>query len=628
MPDIVLGQYDYRENGSIYLPMGVNMQYDTSVNTQIHEMNHIHLDNMTTLGSLLKIFEIEKFNTPTDDKLHISAVTKYESIIRSRTNEVQEIYANCIELLLIGKLAGKEAAIKVYGQKNKQYKGYCDCMKFIIEDEKLEYLDKHHIINLLCFYSMNIDISADEFLRYFCNMNDLIQFLDGDNNPKRRLLYAIEQYEKKNEKRILELVRQQDTISVILKLSESSLIKYSKEYVNELKILKNQINENNISNDMINYWTDSYQDKIEEHIKVFDLANIEVVRDNDSFINIQNGIYIIKNCSNLEDKSKFYIIGHEVIDNNPTYISKELSEQELYILGKKLECICLSSYEFDFELMEPQYLRNLNIPKFVIFDEYLECEEWVEKKVVDGDFYIGNLYNNNTNNFFTVLFFADRKISDTVFIFPTTKILANRITNKIPKDKKIFYSEDKEFFVLLSMLENKLSIMKSIQWLLVFFTNSKSGFDAKKYVAAQLSFDLVKNILNSSLNLTEKENYKFRFLQPTYCTKAEPFYTVMLFKDNVNTGKIYAPDSKYMFVFRSKEIANEWINKYYTKDKDVEGEDNVVVGIDKKYWIALKGKLKIAKKEILICLKILPFRNMDNYEKYSVDELNQMFENY
>lgn len=41
-----------------------NMKYDTSVNTQIHEMNHMHLDNATTLGNVLKMLEMERCCTP------------------------------------------------------------------------------------------------------------------------------------------------------------------------------------------------------------------------------------------------------------------------------------------------------------------------------------------------------------------------------------------------------------------------------------------------------------------------------------------------------------------------------------------------------------------------------------
>ena len=59
MGNKILGTYNYREGGSIYININDNMKYDTPVNTQIHEMNHMHLDNATTLGNVLKMLEME-----------------------------------------------------------------------------------------------------------------------------------------------------------------------------------------------------------------------------------------------------------------------------------------------------------------------------------------------------------------------------------------------------------------------------------------------------------------------------------------------------------------------------------------------------------------------------------------
>ncbi|MDU7439198.1 MAG: hypothetical protein E7L05_01160 [Clostridium sp.] len=119
--EIVLGEYTYKEGGSIRLYMGANMEYESSINTQIHEMNHMHLDNVTTLGNVLEILEMERVCTPEADKSHINKIKKYEDIIRNRTASVQEIYANCIELLLIDKLGGAEESKRCYDYKTKEY---------------------------------------------------------------------------------------------------------------------------------------------------------------------------------------------------------------------------------------------------------------------------------------------------------------------------------------------------------------------------------------------------------------------------------------------------------------------------------------------------------------------------
>jgi len=80
--EIVLGEYTYKEGGSIRLYMGANMEYESSINTQIHEMNHMHLDNVTTLGNVLEILEMERVCTPEADKSHINIMKILYSILR------------------------------------------------------------------------------------------------------------------------------------------------------------------------------------------------------------------------------------------------------------------------------------------------------------------------------------------------------------------------------------------------------------------------------------------------------------------------------------------------------------------------------------------------------------------
>ena len=133
MGNKILGTYNYREGGSIYININDNMKYDTPVNTQIHEMNHMHLDNATTLGNVLKMLEMERCCTPSIDQTHILLIEKYQQIIKRNTSVIQEIYANGIELLLLQHLGNENMKETAYQQKTDDYKHYCDVLKFIVD---------------------------------------------------------------------------------------------------------------------------------------------------------------------------------------------------------------------------------------------------------------------------------------------------------------------------------------------------------------------------------------------------------------------------------------------------------------------------------------------------------------
>ncbi|MFL0166554.1 hypothetical protein [Candidatus Clostridium helianthi] len=61
--------------------------------------------------------------------------------------------------------------------------------------------------------------------------------------------------------------------------------------------------------------------------------------NDDAFQKINLGMLILKQCENIVED--YYIIGHENIDNEPYYVSKEVNKLELEEMINKVECICL-----------------------------------------------------------------------------------------------------------------------------------------------------------------------------------------------------------------------------------------------------------------------------------------------
>ena len=49
-----------------------------------------------------------------------------------------------------------------------------------------------------------------------------------------------------------------------------------------------------------------------------------------------------------------------------------------------------------------------------------------------------------------------------------------------------------------------------------------------------------------------------------------------------------------------------------------------VVGIDKLFWKELKYRLKNIKRKFILCLKILPQKNIDIYKEYSLEQLDDI----
>lgn len=595
---VTLGHYNYRWGGSIYIPMGVNMEYSTTAGTIVHEGNHMHLDHATTLGILLEAFEIETFYVPANKRNYMDKLIKLKSIIRSRMAEVQEIYANAVELLLLEELGGMEEARRCYNNKTSEYKAYCDKWDGILDQTELSTEERRKIINTICFYACGTDRTVDEFVDILCK-GQLSSVLDGDDAPIKRFTFALTCYHKDQEKILVDSICRQKPEEILIMLHERKFLEYANEYYLELKNLKHNIDQGLLKAGQLKDSMEEYQKNIWEKIKVFDLSNIKVQRQ-DLIENHGDGIFIIKNCENLLDKDNYYIISHDGRGQKPVYISSEESKEKTAESIRGVKCACIPSREFDFLNKKPFYLDKCKVPVFVVFTDYRDCERWIREEVLPNDYFIGDLYDDTVKNDFTVLFFAERKRPDIIYCFPSVKQLALMMMDELLLND-VIYAKDKEFLKLFAGFGNTLDIMQGVQWLLAFFTDSRGEYDVEKDQAAKLSLDVVTTLLNKSFRIGEDE-YKYRALLPTRKTRPEKFFCIMKFDGAYNTGQISAQPDGNIIIFPSKETARIWIEA--CSEKCGAFHDEVMV-MDRYYWNNLKKRLKIQKMNIYLFVRYL-----------------------
>ena len=187
---------------------------------------------------------------------------------------------------------------------------------------------------------------------------------------------------------------------------------------------------------------------------------------------------------------------------------------------------------------------------------------------------------------------------------------------------RITYSNERAFFTVIAGLGTKVDMLKDIQWIFAFITGSKGAYNPKEDSAAQLSYDLVVNLLNSSFDLLEEDNFYLKYILPTERTIGKPFFIPMLFEKGHNTGKIYTCDERYIVLFSNKNIGKQWILKHWhNKEKK---EIPIVVGVDKVYWKELECRLRNIDRKIILCIDVLPTKDSDVYKGFSLQQLNEI----
>lgn len=594
----ILGRYNFQEGSYISIPMGPNMELGTEASTQVHEMYHMHLMNMTNLGLALQILEMERVLAEEKDYVQKERMGKYIEIISKKILNVQEIYANNMELLYVSEIGGIEAAKKCYDNKPKAYKNYCDVMNVITENKNLSFAEKQNLLNALCMYAMNIRISSEYFITALESDRKLIQYFDSENHPERRLKKEIELYVSGvyiDVKDSFDL----DIISFINKIKERRIVKYIDDFLPELnKVYENMLN---VNKNNVEHLNEVYYKNIEESIKVFDFSTIKVQRGISFVEQKPVSFFVIKNCMNLDNKNEnYYVIGHQVYKNEPIYISTEATGFELVELLKNATCVVVHFYEYDIEKCCPKYFETQGKPVIVFLDDYRDCYSWLQDELEKDELYIGNLYDNQVNNFYTILFFSKRNDPNVIFVFPTTKRLAQRLINDFELTDIVLYTNQVEFLKILSCLDNELNMLKVLQWLLSFFTDSKGEFSPLFDSAAKMNFDLTRTLMDSVLKIKVKNYFEYLAALPTKKTVGKPFYALMQFDGENNTGVIRAgTDKELPIFFYSKQEASKWKSKYITTNHDISTYQ--VVGVDIRYWKTLKEFLLKRDGKVCIC---------------------------
>lgn len=592
----VLGSYSVREGGYINFSMGKNLELGTEINTYIHELFHMYLTNCSNLGFLLLLFEREcSFALEAEDELHYNKIRELSEMIFNRTIDVQEIYANNQELLWIEDKFDADLKIKSFEHKPKKYQDYCNKMSVITNNENLNNGEKRYWIEKICLHALNIQISSDEFLNALKSRKKLGEYFSEENHPKTRLNIALGKYcRNENFEEAVEV----NPYKFFSKIKDLGIIKHFNKRLPGWDQIATIMNNKDILNQInIKEFNELTQKRMDEKVKLFDFYNLQVEKVDDISDHLDFGVFAIKNCENLTNKENFYFITETSIDTIPSYVSDEapyhfLSNPEIKVIG-------ISSNEFDIINMKPSYIDIKETPVVVLVESYTDAKEIINKILLEGELYIGDLYDQSMNNFSTVLFFRERTEPKIIFVFPTLKKLSIRLVKELGIESGLVYSNNEQFIKTISVFGNEVELLKFARWIFSFILKSSCRFTVLEDSATKMSFDLTKLLSNVIMKIRIPDYYNKWAALPTKKTVGEPYYALMEFDNENNTGAFKAINEKTIIFFYNKSDALNH-KKSLLKKKSV-SDKLEVVGIDRHYWNAVKKHFLDIHLNIFIC---------------------------
>ncbi|WP_304522092.1 hypothetical protein [Bacillus toyonensis] len=592
----VLGSYSVRNGGYINFSMGKNLELGTEINTYIHELFHMHLTNCSNLGFLLLLFEREcSFALEAQDELHYNKIRELSEMIFNRTIDVQEVYANNQELLWIEDKFDLHFKRKSFELKPKKYQDYCNEMSVITNHEILNNGEKRYWIEKICLHALNIQISSDEFLNALQSRQKLKEYFSEENHPNNRLHNALEKYSRnENFEEAVEI----NLHKFFSKIKELGIIKHFNLKLPGWDQIATIMNNKDILNQInIKEFSELTQKRMDEKIKLFDFYNLQVDKVDDISNHLDFGVFAIKNCEDLTNKENFYFITETFIGTIPSYVSDEAPYH--FLNNPEIKVIGISSNEFDVINMKPSYIDVKDTPVVVLVESYTDAKEIINKILIEGELYIGDLYDQSMNNFSTFLFFRERTEPKIIFIFPTLKKLSIRLIKELGIENGLAYSKNEQFIKVMSVFGKEVEVLKFAKWIFSFIMKSSCRFTVLEDPVTKMSFDLTRLLINVVMKIRIPDYYNKWAALPTKKTVGEPYYALMEFDNEDNTGAFKAINEKTIIFFYNKGDALNYKKSLLKKNSDSHNLD--VVGIDRHYWNAAKKHFLDIHLNIYIC---------------------------
>ena len=577
----ITGSYNPFE-GNVINPIS-NMKASDEMadySTFVHEIQHMHFNRCTVIGSVIELLQTELQCTPETDGKHRKKTKDRMTVLCDSFRELQEIYANSMELLWIEAYQGPEAAAAVYGRKSEKYKRYSRRFQAALKDCPSPEA-KRNRVHQLCVTAASPELSTEQFTGLLTDIRGLKLYFENEGRMEKRLEAVIAEDQRYPDP--AKDHRGMGFETLWPAMVRQGILIYCEWLINAGHEMVNAMDRETLVQVMEKY----YQEFLTKKTEVFDVefaARRMSIRH--EAWSEEYGCILRRHSRMLYPGENYFLLG---CSDDGAYIGQEVTAEELSAVTGSLKGAVVDFKEFDIRKNCPMYFSAGEIPVlFVLMTNYRQCESWLER-ILDEDLYFVTLFPEDVHNFYTVFFFRRRREPNVIFVYPTLKFLAGRLMETLDIKDKVLFSSQPEALKVFAGLGNEKDMLCGLKWLFSFVSGTEWDGYHLQNPASMLCSGFVRPVFDSALSIRKDNYWKLKSALPTMETVSDGLYTLMEFKEGENTGCICAQEyegKRYPVFFRNKSSALHY------KRGQVQYDAYHVVAVDHYYWDTLYASLK------------------------------------
>jgi hypothetical protein len=576
--DVTLGKFSYNLGGSIYLAPSENMKFGWETSSCMHELYHANLALSSNVGLLMHLIELE-INLEQQDYNYKKELQIKQRYLYEATREVQEVYANTLELLWIQEYYGDDARDEIYNNKTDEYKKYLSISESMWLNNTNNIHERRKQVHDICRSVLNVNLFDNKI---WILLNDCVK----ENSELHLFNIFHENLCSSFEKGRCIIKSMHIDQNEILQLSYNRFRHVGDKFELAIKNVKN-VEDANLTNLLL------------ENVCTFEFNELKIKRGK-KYDSRCDAICLIHNIDTKAGKLSRCII--QYFCDEKKYELVEVRDNALNDIMKDREFVIIPYEEFSFRENRPKYDDFCNKIVFVLINNAKDFKQWVGKIHEYEEIYIGDISKTSSDNFFTVIYFRKRNCDNIIFMFPSLKIIVKNIFEELNIMDQVCYPGKGKmgFYNIFSVFNGWGEILKALKETVSFITNSKGNILHNQNPCSKIIETVKYDIGDNIFKINGKNYFLLNSVFPTLQTEAMPFWILMEFIDGENSGNIKTETSEDrensgtsktgVLYFYTKDQADLYLKKMIMANCKMENFKSV--GLDELFWRNLSPYLK------------------------------------
>ena len=496
----------------------------------------------------------------TEEGPYLKGLLRRIRFLTGKTRVVQEIFATNMELLKVQECGGREEMLRLYAGLPESYQGYYQTMDPVhMRGEPPDAQMRQ--ISALCAWAMDMVLPPGSAK----SLEGLEAALSGSDDPTARLRTALDRFRQTGEAPEIDL-EEERLLELALEAAPRAERYLREGFAQMPRVLADL--ERRLKRGEAGAVGEELTQSLLKRASLFEPGRLEASQ-----------------TALVEPKGRAALLWHVTGSGRSWSYGRLLTWQEGYReetvsagrLAERLEGCAVPILLYADHLAYPDLMTDWKGVRTIFFQTQEECEAWLLAEEHRKSVYVGEGRAVTGQTDFRLLFFCLREAPETLYLFPTVSYIRDRLLERMELGGRCVPAHRPGFLRLFGAFSDEVEILRYLQACLELLLGRNWGQTLEDPYLGPLAAALGRSLGDCALRIKPKDYFRRLGALPQPETRGEPFFCLMRFDGEGNTGDTYLEgNTRAVLLFPERKTAEGFAQRHQT--------GYAAAGVDRFYW--------------------------------------------